>query len=233
MGSRSARLTPGLAAAGLLLAVLTAMHDAAAADTAWPRCRPSRDDGCPRLYLNVVTSQGDAALTVERRCRGHWRHRWGRADARQTIRQWLDARAAGAMGGVCIPLEDRVNEIRVSSLGGHCGYAGMEVNTPGPGGVMRQGGLAYLPLTGCHARVQDLTFGGVALRFADGYGFGDSYATGYFYGVYDGFGDRAVGPTGASVWRISEFNTFHYRIEILACGHAAWGWNDDDDDDGR
>ena len=233
MGSRSARLTPGLAAAGLLLAVLTAMHDAAAADTAWPRCRPSRDDGCPRLYLNVVTSQGDAALTVERRCRGHWRHRWGRADARQTIRQWLDARAAGAMGGVCIPLEDRVNEIRVSSLGGHCGYGDGEVAAPAIGAGLRSGGPGAITLAGCHARIGEAAFGGIALRFADGYGFGDAYAAGYFYGVYDGFGRRGVGSTGASVWRISEFNTFHYRIEILACGHAAWGWNDDDDDDGR
>jgi len=35
-------------------------------------------------------------------------------------------------------------------------------------------------------------FGGIALRFADGHGFGDSYAEGHFYGVNDGFGSRAV-----------------------------------------
>lgn len=233
MGSRSARLTPGLAAAGLLLAVLTAMQDAAAADATWPRCRPSRDDGCPRLYLNVITSQGDAALTVERRCRGLWRHRWGRADARQTIRQWLDARAAGATGSVCIPLEDRVSEIRIFSLAGHCGYGDGEATAPAIGASLRSGGPGAITLTGCHASIGEADFGGIALRFADGYGFGDAYAAGYFYGVYDGFGRRGVGPTGASVWRISEFNTFHYRIEILARGHADWGWNDDDDDDGR
>lgn len=229
MGSRSARLVPRLAAASVLLGALTAVQAVTAAYATWPRCRSSRDDGCPQLYLNVVTSQGDAALSVERRCRAPWRHRWGRADARQTIRQWLDGRAAGASGGVCIPLSDRVDEVRISSLGGHCGYGDGEARAPAVGASLRRGGPGAVSLAGCHAAVGDTAFGGIALRFADGYGFGDAYARGYFYGVYDGFGRRGIGPTGASVWRISAFNTFHYRIEILARGWAGWGRTGSDD----
>ena len=67
-----------------------------------------------------------------------------------------------------------------------------------------------------------MAFGGIALDFADGYGFGDSYATGYFYGVYDGYGRGTVRPTHASVWQISQFNTYHYRVEILADGSPDW-----------
>lgn len=230
MGGRPARLISGLMAAGLLLAVFATVDSAAAADTTWPRCQPRRDDdGCPGIYLNVVIAQGYAAFAVTRRCRGYWRHRWGRSDARQTIRQWLDGSAAGATGSLCIPLGDRVTEIRVSPLGGHCGYGDGQVSASGAAGVLRRGGPGVLTLSGCHARIGEAGFGGIALSFADGYGFGDAYASGYFYGVYDGFGRRRVGPTRASVWRISEFNTFHYRVDILAGGRAGWGWDDDDD----
>lgn len=234
MGSRLARQLCGLAVFILHLAASGfAAATASAADT-WPQCfAAGEDDNCLPLYLNVTTAQGSASLTVERTCTSDWRHAWRQADARQAIRQWIDGAAASASGALCIPLSNQVTEVRAVPLGGHCGYAGMEINTPGPGGVMRQGGLASLSLIGCHARIQDLTFGGVALRFADGYGFGDSYATGYFYGVYDGFGNRAVGPTGASVWRISDFNTFHYQVEILAGGSPDWRQPLPEEDHGR
>lgn len=233
MGGRLARQLCRLAVFALLGTSGFAAATARAADT-WPWCSGGGDhDNCPPLYLNVTTAQGGAVLTVERACRSDWHHAWGEADARQTIRQWIDGAAASASGGLCIPLSNEVTEVRVAALGGHCGYEGMEVNSPGPGGVLQRGGAGSLPLTGCHARVQGLTFGGVALRFADGYGFGDSYATGYFYGVYDGFGDRAVGPTGASVWRISEFNTFHYQVEILAGGSLDWRQPLPEEDRGR
>lgn len=233
MGGRLARQLCRLAVFALLGTSGFLAGAARAADT-WPWCSGGGDhDNCPPLYLNVTTAQGGAVLTVERACRSDWRHAWGEADARQTIQQWIDGAAASASGGLCIPLSNEVTEVRVATLGGHCGYEGMEVNSPGPGGVLQRGGAGSLPLTGCHARVQNLTFGGVALRFADGYGFGDSYATGYFYGVYDGFGDRAVGPTGASVWRISEFNTFHYQVEILAGGSLDWRQPLPEEDRGR
>ena len=84
-------------------------------------------------------------------------------------------------------------------------------------------------LPGCHARIGneeigEVAYGGVVLNFADGFSFGDSYATGYFYGVYDGFGKGRVRPFGATVYAISEFNTYHYRIEISANGQAGWMW---------
>ncbi len=233
MGSRLARQLCRLAVFAFLGA--SGLAAATASDAAtWPRCYATGDDDrCPPLYLNVTTAQGKAVLAVERACRAAWRHAWGRPDARQTIRQWIDGAAATASGGLCIPLSNQVTEIRAASLGGHCGYEGMEANNPGPGGVLRRGGRGSLPLTGCHARIQDQAVGGITLRFADGFGFGDSYATHYFYGVYDGFGNRAVGPTGASVWRISDFNTFHYRVEILAGGSPDWRQPLPEEDHGR
>ena len=123
-----------------------------------------------------------------------------------------------------MPLAGKVDEVRVTSLGGHCGYEDGEVNTPGPDITLKRGRYdpAGIALIGCHARVGDVRFGGVALDFADGYGFGDAYAAGHFYGVYDGFKNRGVGKTGGSVWQISQYNTFHYRVEILARGCANW-----------
>jgi hypothetical protein len=189
----------------------------------WPECRSRRDEGtCPVFYLNAATRGGDAILSVDQTCTAAWRHEWGRADAHQSIRQWLDAKAERGAGAVCIPLSREVDEIIVTSLGGHCGYEDSEANTPGAGGRLQRGGASQLTLTGCHARIGTQRFGGIALRFADSYGFGDSYAKGYFYGVYDGFGRVAVGGTGASVFQIAEFNTFHYRIQILAGGSADW-----------
>ncbi len=231
MGSRLARQMAGPMKLGATVAVLAAgLVLAPAPGHAWPRCH-DEEDGCIS-YLNVVTHQGDARLSVERSCRGGLRHQWGRADARQTIQQWLDAAAARGRGRLCVQLHDRVNEIRVRALGGHCGYEDGEVHVPGPGSILRRGGAASaeIALNGCHARVGDQRFGGIALDFADGYGFGDAYAAGYFYGVYDGFGRRGVGSIGASVWQISQYNTFHYRIEILARGRLDWGRGDDDDD---
>lgn len=189
----------------------------------WPECQARRDeDSCPVLYLNAATRGGDAVLSLDQTCSAAWRHEWGRADAHQTIRQWLDAKAEHGAGGVCIPLASDVDEIIVTSLGGHCGYEGCEANAPGTGGRLRRGGASRLMLTGCHASIETQRFGGIALRFADSYGLGDSYAEGYFYGVYDGFGGAAVGGTGASVFQIAEYNTFHYRIQILAGGSADW-----------
>ena len=228
MGSRIARQLAGPITLAAVLAASLVLYSAPG--QAWPRCH-DEDDACTR-YLNVVTHEGSARLSVDRSCRGGWRHRWGRADAHQTIRQWLDAAAARGRGRLCVPLASRVDEIRIASLGGHCGYEGGDTSTPGPDVALRRGRIppAEIALTGCHARVGDQRFGGIALDFADGYGFGDAYAAGYFYGVYDGFGRRGVGLTGATVWRISEFNTFHYRIEILARGRLDWGRGDDDDD---
>lgn len=189
----------------------------------WPECPARRDEStCPVLYLNAATRGGDAALSVDRTCRAAWRHEWGRADAHQTIRQWLDTEAERGADVVCIPLGPEVDEIVVTSLGGQCGYEDSEANVPGTGGRLRRGGTDRLTLTGCHARIGTQRFGGIALRFADSYGFGDSYAEGYFYGVHDGFARAAVGGTGASVLQIAEFNTFHYRIQILAGGSADW-----------
>ena len=223
MGRRFDRIAYPLAGLGLLLAFGVGVYPSLSQAAPWPYCSGGgREEGCDVQYLNVRTSQGDASLTIDRACRAPWSHSWKQADAHQTILQWLNAQAASASGGVCIPLAGQVAEIRVSSVGGHCGYEGSDANTPGAGGVLRRGGPGSLSLTGCHAGYGETRFGGVALRFADGYGFGDSYASGYFYGVYDGFGNRTVGPTAASVWRISEYNTFHYVIKILAGGDADW-----------
>jgi hypothetical protein len=189
----------------------------------WPECDTGRDEAsCPILYLNAATHGGDAVLSVDRACTAAWRHEWRTPDAHQTIRQWLDAEAEPGAGAVCIPLGRKVDEIVVTSLGGHCGYEGSEANAPGASGRLRRGGGNRLTLTGCHARIATQRFGGIALRFADSYGFGDSYTEGYFYGVYDGFGRAAVGGTGASVFQIAAFNTFHYRIQILAGGSGDW-----------
>jgi hypothetical protein len=222
MGSGIARYLAGPVMLGILVLVLWP-----APGHAWPRC-DDEDDPCPR-YLNVVMDQGTARLSVDRSCRAGWRHEWRRADTHRTIRQWLNAHAVNGRGSLCVRLDRRVDEIRIASIGGHCGYDGGEANAPGPGATLRRGrsGPARLMLTGCHARIGEQSFGGIALRFADGYGFGDSYATGHFYGVYDGFKNRAVGRTGGSVWQISRYNTFHYRVEILARGSANWGWTDD------
>ena len=189
----------------------------------WPDCSWSGPDfTCPKTYLSVNIRQGQAVLTVAVACVAPWSHVWLNADAHQTIRQWLDGDAASGEGGVCIALAPTVDEVVVTPLGGHCGYPGSIASMPGFGERLRRGGSARIELAGCHARIDTLGFGGIALRFADGYGLGDSYAQGYFYGVYDGFGDREVGGTGASVFRIGDYNTFHYRVEILANGSAQW-----------
>jgi hypothetical protein len=189
----------------------------------WPECQVRRDEStCPVLYLDAAIRGGDAVLSVDQACTATWRHEWGRADAHQTIRQWLDTEAEDGTGAVCIPLGRDVDEIVVTSLGGHCGYEDSEANAPGAGSRLRRGGASRLTLTGCHARIGTQRFGGIALRFADAYGLGDSYAEGHFYGIYDGFGRATVGSTGASVFQIAEFNTFHYRIQILAGGSIHW-----------
>ena len=90
-------------------------------------------DDCSGFFLNVTTSQGDAKVSVGRVCEGRWRHVWGRSDARNTIQQWLEGDSAGANGSLCIPLHPDVDEIRVTSIGGHCGEDGEDSNlTPSP-----------------------------------------------------------------------------------------------------
>ncbi|WP_422022269.1 hypothetical protein [Pyruvatibacter mobilis] len=229
---------PFEAAAILALVGLIA---APAAAEGWPRCW--RDDDCPGFFLNVTTSQGDAKVSVGRACEGQWRHVWGQSDARDTIRQWLEGEAAGANGSLCIPLHPDVDEIRVTSTGGHCGESGFPdiawANEPGADVVLRRGhgAAASATLVGCHARIGPsldsgaVAYGGIALRFSDGYVFGDSYAETYFYGVYDGFGLSSVKPFGATVAAISEFNTYHYRVEILANGRDGWRWGDQEEND--
>jgi len=206
----------------LAAAVLVAVAGAGEARMTWPHCHRGPDDDCPPAWLEVTLRHGEARLAVQPACHADWRHAWGIADARQTIRQWTGAAWSGGTGRLCIPLAPEVDEIVAVPLGGHCGYEGMARNAPGPGATLRRGGHAIMTLRGCHAAVQDLRFGGVALRFADSYGFGDAYAAGHFYGVYDGFGRQVVAPTDAAVFRIADFNTFHYRIDIRAGGSTRW-----------
>ncbi len=227
---------PDMAGALAFACLVTAQ--AAIAGEGWPRC--SRGDECPDAYLNVVTRQGDARLSIGPSCTGAWRHVWGERDARQTIRQWLNGDAASASGSLCIPLPPQVDEIRITPTGGHCGEQGGTVfifaSRPGANVVLRRsyGGASSVTLPGCHARIGnaeigEVAYGGVALDFSDGYSFGDSYAAGYFYGVYDGFGQGRVRPFGATVYAISEFNTYHYRVEILAHGQDGWTWGNTED----
>ncbi len=231
--------------AGALALACLISAQTAVAEEGWPRC--SREDNCPDTYLNVVTRQGDARLLIGPSCAGAWRHIWGKRDAHQTIMQWLDASAVTASGSLCIPLHPDVNEIRIASTGGHCGeVSAPEISSaskPGGGAVLRRsfGGAAAVALPGCHARIGnaqigEIAYGGIALDFSDGYGFGDSYAKSHFYGVYDGFDQGRVRPLGASVYAISEFNTYHYRVEILARGQDGWTWfdlGDNTEDHGR
>lgn len=232
---------PLKAIAVLALAAVLSTPAGAQPNSGWPQC--FRDDDCPELYLNVTTRQGDAAFSVGKTCTGQWRHVWGKRDAHQTIMQWLHASAATASGSLCIPLHPGVDEIRIASTGGHCGEAtALEIafaSEPGGNAVLRRsfGGAASVTLPGCHARIGaaeigQIAYGGIALDFSDGYGFGDSYADGHFYGVYEGFGQGRVRPLGASIYAISEFNTYHYRVEILARGQDGWTW-DNTEDHGR
>ncbi len=217
MGDRLARRLTGL-----ILAASAVVFTSATEAADWGSCR-GRDGTCS-WFLNVAIRQGGAALKVEDACRGTWRHAWGRRDARNDIAQWLDAEAAAGAAILCIPLAPEVDEIRATSAGGHCGYPEGLASAPDPSITLRAGlGLpGSAVLAGCHARIGAQDFGGIALDFADSYGFGDSYAAGYFYGVYDGFGETRVGATEASVWQISRFNTYHYRVEILAKGSPDW-----------
>lgn len=229
-----------------LLALLALMGTGASPEAAtltegWPGCRG--EDGCSALYLNVTTRQGNATVSVDRACAASRRHTWRRRDARQVIVQWLDAAAGRARGSLCIPLHPEIDEIRITSAGGHCGEQAVpeiaSASLPGGNAVLRRasGRPATVTLPGCHARIGnaqagEMAYGGIALNFSDGYGFGDSYAAGHFYGVYDGFGGDSVRPFGASVYAISEFNTYHYRVEILAHGRDDWMW-DTREDNGR
>lgn len=225
-------LSVGRVAACAFAMSMTLTVAPALAQDGWPRC--DRDE-CPQAYLNVETDRGDARLSVSSACIGEWRHVWGVNDARRTIRQWLNADAAKGRGRLCIPLHPAVDEIRITSIGGHCGYDGEDVtaskNAPSRDLVLRRsyGGTFSTILTGCHATIGTkdtgkVSFGGIALNFADGYGFGDSYTENFVYGVYDGFGSDRVRPFGVSLRAIGDFNTFHYRIDVLAGGRSEWSW---------
>ena len=188
----------------------------------WPSCSSGDSGFCPPTFLQVVTRVGDATLSVEAECRGDWVHLWRVDDAHAEIRQWLDGAWSRGEGVLCLPIAEEVDEIRVVPLDSHCSFAGIDVGAPPAGGVLLRASVRVLAVRGCHARLESMRFGGIALLFADGYGFGDAYAADFFYGVYDGFGSRAVGATESALFQIAEFNTHRYRVEILSRGSSAW-----------
>lgn len=221
MGIRFARRLSVLTLAGIAAAMLVSAGEARAGS--WPDCKPrGEDDNCPRYYLNITLRQGEARFSVDTQCRGTWKHAWRRSDARRSIRQWIGDRAALGTGSLCIPLAERVDRIRIIPAGGNCGYSEGEKNEPDGKAALNRGGVSQATLSGCHAGIGGQTFGGIALDFADGYGFGDSYATGQFYGVYDGFRRGGVAPFGTPLQEISRHNTYHYRVAILANGRTGW-----------
>lgn len=223
MGVGFTRRLSVLTLAGIAAALLGLAFANEAGAGSWPDCKPrGEDDDCPRYHLNITLRQGEARFRVDTQCRGTWRHAWRRADARRWIWQWTGDRAARGTGSLCIPLAEQVDLIRVKPAGGRCGYSVGDKNRPGPAFTLNRGGVSQTTLSGCHAGVGDQTFGGIALDFADGYGFGDSYATGHFYGVYDGFRRGGVAPFGTPLQEISRHNTYHYRVEILANGRTGW-----------
>ncbi|WP_298307393.1 hypothetical protein [uncultured Erythrobacter sp.] len=221
-----------LAGAGAL--ALFFIASTALAEDGWPACRMTGEHNCPPQWLNIRLQQGDARITVTRSCRSDWTHRMGRNDARRTIRQWFEGDIAGAFGLLCVRLPSHADKVEIASLGGHCGEGDLEplphtFSLPGKGATLVRGarfgssGIGSVTLPGCHARIGDaeigsVAYGGIFLRFADGYGFGDSYADRYFYGVYDGFGTGNVHPFGTGLTAISQFNTYHYAIRITASG---------------
>lgn len=207
-----------------LLAMLGLLVATTAGAEPWPSCSSSDTVTCAPVHLNITVAGGNATLSVDAECRAEWTHLWRVDDARAEIRQWLDGAWARGRGSVCIPFTEEVDEIRVSPLDGHCSFDGIETGAPGTGGVLEKRRTRVLTIGGCHARVESLRFGGVALILADGYGFGDAYAAGHFYGVYDGFGARVVAGTEASVFRLSDFNTHRYRVEFFAAGSPAGGF---------
>ena len=227
---------PRDAAGACVLACLLTIPPALAFD-GWPYC--SDADICVPKYLNVVTRQGNARLSINRSCLGGWEHVWGAADARRTLQQWANDAWEFGRGMFCVALHPDVDQVRVTFQGGHCGEPGLpelvSASRPGPDVILRSSypGPSTAVLVGCHATIgsgdQEVAYGGVALNFADGYGFGASSAAGLFSGVYDGFGLGRVRPFQATVAAISEFNTYHYRVEVLADGRADWTWPVRDD----
>jgi len=200
-----------------------------------------RTGKCRQSFLNVVIRQGNANVSIAQSCDGDWRHAWWKRDAHQTIRQWHDDAVAKSSRSLCIPLRPEVSGIRVTSTGGHCGFYDDKLitfaNEPRPGGTLKpgHGGGASLMLEGCHAGTSNgefgtIAYGGIALDFADGYGFGDFYAVGDFYGVYDQHEASAATPLGASVYAISKLNSYHYRIEILRDGRSDWHHGEEERD---
>jgi hypothetical protein len=220
-----------------VLACLLTIQPAHALD-GWPYC--SDADICVPKYLNVGDAAGQRSA-VDRPKLFWWLGTClgcsGRAPHAATVDE---RRLAVGRGMFCVALHPDVDQVRVTSQGGHCGEPGLpelvSASRPGPDIILRSSvSLQATPFSlGCqrHDRTGDekeVAYGGVALNFADGYGFGDSYAAGLFYGVYDGFGLGRVRPFQATVAAISEFNTYHYRVEVLADGRADWTWPVRDD----
>ena len=109
---------------------------------------------------------------------------------------------------------------------------------PDDGAVLRRPWRGSVTVSGCHARISDLLsdelalrFGGVAFRFADGFGLGDSYVAGTFYGVYDAFGDDGLSPFNEPVFKIAEYNTHLFDVDVLDGRGRPW-WPEIDDDSG-
>lgn len=185
---------------------------------------PERDDDPADrpLYLQVVTQHGRAEFRLLRACSSGRVHRWGRNDASDGIRQWLNKRAETAANRICVRLDERVGEVRITPLGGHCGDEFGIAAAPDDGAVLRRSQASTASVSGCHAALAETRFGGIALRFADGFGVGDSYVAGIFYGAYDAFGKGRLAPVGAALFRIADLNTHHFRIDIRDRRGRTW-----------
>ncbi|GAB5377773.1 MAG: hypothetical protein AcusKO_42350 [Acuticoccus sp.] len=113
-------------------------------------------------------------------------------NAQRKVMQWLNDRADRGYGSLCVVLRPDVTEIRIISSGGHCGEeatsALASANRPGPDVILRRSypsaATAFPARLPRHHRQRRDTveYGGIALNFSDGFGFGDSYAAGLFYG---------------------------------------------------
>ena len=227
----SIRLNPLPVAA--LLAVLGVLPGTALAE------RDGADGVADRpFYLNILTRQANAEFAVGRYCQRGRLHKWGERDASDSIRQWLHDDADVASHRICIRLDDRVAEVRITPIGGHCGHEFAAAMEPDDGAVLRRPWRGSVTVSGCHASISDLLsdelalrFGGVAFRFADGFGLGDSYVAGTFYGVYDAFGDDGLSPFNEPVFKIAEYNTHLFDVDVLDGRGRPW-WPEIDDDSG-
>ncbi len=221
----------------MMLALMTTIQSAPA---------DGDDDGCGWLgncgqsFLNVATAQGAATVSVGPSCAGDWHHNRANGDARQTVCQWLNGQADKGRGSLGVPPHPRVSEVRITSTGGHCGFDADDLPAlavaSGSDRMLRFGfgNDGSVDLSGCHAGIGNddigrMTHGGILVEFADGYAFGDSFASSHSYGVYGGSQNRSVLPFTATVYALSEFNTDHYRIDTLAEDRGNWRWGYDNE----